>query len=181
MGKVYFDKGLRRIVYKAHFPQPETLVISDSVVQKVGADTTISSPASPGIIDFSLFNLILSDELADYGLGDSLYSRASVERVDDMVITTWKPDPVLQGLTGDVQIARKGKLLHAVVFYSANGEVLGRQFFRKYEVSEGLPFPAEIIQVMKKDDVENYIITTFSNIRFNEADTEGHYTTPLAK
>jgi hypothetical protein len=181
IGTLYFDQANRQIIYDIRFPEKEMIVVGDSVVMELKADTVLINPSAPGIIDFSLFNLILKDELSDYGLDDSLYQKASVERQYDLIVTTWLPGERLKGLTGEVQIARKGKLLHAILFKNVAGELIGKQFFRKYDFSFGLPFPQEMVQILSPGEAESYKVTTFSHVRFNEPNDAGIYSFSLVK
>ena len=43
-------------------------------------------------------------------------------------------------------------------------------------MSAGLPFPTELIQILIKDEQENYRVTTFRNVQFNATDPDGYYT-----
>ncbi len=102
--------------------------------------------------------------------------KAKVEKKNGLIVSTWKPHPRLASVTGDILISRKGKLLHGVVFMNAAGEIVSKQFFRKYDLSKGLPFPTELIQVLYRGKQENYRVTSFRNIQFNAQDTDGYYT-----
>ena len=179
MGKVYYDKHIRKLIYKVKFPESQVWVMEDSFYHTKTPDTLISLEIPPAMVDMSVFNLVLTDELNNYGLKDSLYFRASVEKRDGMIISTWKPHPDLAHITGDILVSRKGKLLHGVVFLDAQGDVVSKQFFRKYEMSSGLPFPTEIIQILYREDTEIHRVTSFRNIRFNVADEEDHYSYSL--
>ena len=179
MGKVYYDKHIRKLVYKVKFPEQQIWVMEDSFYHTQTPDTLISMEIPPAMLDMSVFNLVLTDELNNYGLRDSLYFRSSVEKRDGLIISTWKPHPDLVDLIGDILVSRKGKLLHGVVFMDVKGGVKSKQFFRKYDLASGLPFPSEMIQIIYQDEAEIHRVTTFRNIRYNATDEEGHYSYSL--
>jgi hypothetical protein len=178
MGRVFFDQNERKIVYRISFPETQTMVMSDTMVQTTQGDSVVTAKSVPRLIDFSLFNLILKDELNNFGMQDSFFRKASVAREGDLIVTTWTPSERLQGLTGQVQIARQGKLIYGLVLYDRDDQVVARRFFRDYDLQTGLPFPKEMIQILE-GETKSYTVTTFSNVRFNEPDSTGSYTLTL--
>ena len=139
MGKVFFDKNEEKIVYKVDFPEPQMWVVEDSFFHTATQDTLISTPVPPEMLQLSVFNLVLQDELGDYGLTDSLYSKSKVERRNGLIISTWKPHPRLAAVTGDILISRKGKLLYGVVFMNAAGEIVSKQFSETTRCQQDFP------------------------------------------
>ena len=57
IGKVYFDKNIRKIVYNISFPEPEIIVINDSLIYRIVNNEIISQKPAFNIVYLSMFNL----------------------------------------------------------------------------------------------------------------------------
>lgn len=179
MGKVYYDKHVRRIVYQVTFPEAGTRILEDSFYHVQSVDTLYSQASSPAVVDMSIFNLVLNGDLENFGLKDSLYFKSSVKKEQGLIVSTWNPHPKISHLVGDILISKKGKLLHAIIFLDVEEKVLSKQFYRKYDLKGALPFPQEVIQFIYRDGMEIQRVSTFRNIRFNSSNETGHYTTTI--
>lgn len=183
MGRVYYDKTVKKIVYTINFPEKEIWVINDTSICKIVNNKLISSQKALSIAEFSIFHLALNGNLNNYGLNhkNSFYKIDKVEKENDMVITTWLPDKKLSSIFGKVVMSNKNKKLSGIVFFKADGEVLNKQFFRNYTNSNGCEFPTEIVKIAYKEDGENYEITTFNNIIIDDLREDNIYNYTLPK
>ena len=66
MGKVYYDKTVKKIVYNITFPEPETWVIQDTSFYRLKAKKLVSKQKSFLIPNSSIFHFALTGQLADW-------------------------------------------------------------------------------------------------------------------
>lgn len=166
IGKVYYDKNIKKIVYVNKFPEKETWVIKDTLLTKVAEGKVKNTNRLPFNPQFTIFHMSLNGSLKNYGLEDSNFEIESVEKEDDMVITTWKA----KGTSiGKVVISQKDKKLYGVAFFNSKDELMGKQFFKDYHVTRGFEFPSEIVEIYYSDKGENYKVTNYKNIIVDDA------------
>lgn len=174
IGTVYFDKNDNKIVYDITFPDPATLVVTDSIQYIIKEDTTIAQPI-PSLNQMSIFSLALKGDLDNFGLEQLKYDIIEVEKSEDMIMTTWLPPADFQNNYGKIALSQKNRNLYGVVFFAPDETVIGKQIFRNYITIDGVSFPQEIIQITIADGKEFYKVTTFSKIKVNNLDKDAMY------
>ncbi len=177
MGTVYFDKNSKRVVYEIKFPEKEELLITDSFLYKIKDGKILESTKAYNFLEFSIFNLALSSDLANYGLSkNQVYKLVDMVKEDSLIISTWRASvPKLAELTGDVLISQKKKQLFGLVFMDKEGKIASKQFFNNFGNYSGLQFPGEIVQINYKDGKEFYKVTTFKNVLVNDLNENNIY------
>ncbi|MCD4695326.1 MAG: hypothetical protein K8S16_03710 [Bacteroidales bacterium] len=179
MGKVYFDKVYKKIVYDLSFPENESWVIKDTLLYKFIEDQFVEKKAAYGLVETSIFNLTLNGNLTNYGLENSSYTLNSVEHDDGLLISTWIPPEQFSKSFGKILVANKNRELEGIIVYNSSEEVLSKQFFKNYMNVDGIDFPAEVIQFMYPGGIETYQVTTFKNIVIDESEKEDTYNYPV--
>jgi len=175
MGKIYFDKRNKKLVYDFNFPEKQTIVIGDTNMTVLKNGVILGQQKTISLLQSTLFNVILTGQLANYGLKNNpIYKVSKVEKDKDMVITTWAP-AVKNKVMGNVLISTKGKDLFGVVFYNSVGVMVSKQIFSQYIVVKGLKFPTEITQIVYQENKKIYQVTTFKNILVNNLQNENFY------
>lgn len=176
MGKVYYDKARKRIVYNVLFPEKEMWLFTDSVMYVIKGNNREKKPIVAGYIDFSVFNLSLNNKLKDYGLKNSIYSLKEVTRDEDLVISLWEPHKEYAKLVGNIRVAVKDNRLYGVLVYDASNKLIGRQVFSEYTKIGSFEFPTEIINITYLENGEEVTqITTYSNVKVNNWDEDYFY------
>jgi hypothetical protein len=191
MGKVYYDKIFKKIVYSLNFPKKEDIVIQDTSMFKINdkgllieRNRTILMP------EFTVFHLALTGKLSDYGLQSgkeekSIYKVGSVVKTKDGVLTTWVPsDDKFKTLFGDIKMLTKNRRLDVMIFYDKDGKMVSRQFFKKYINVKGIEFPTEVTTISYAfDGTKNIQQTTYKNIVIdqNDEDEMYRYRIPITK
>jgi hypothetical protein len=175
IGKVYFDKNIRQIVYDITFPEKEIWIQRDTVLYKIVDSKVTGKQNLPSMIDFSIYNLVLNGNLADYGLRKTNFKIKNVRKEPNNVISTWEPPKELKKMFGDILISNVNQQLDGIVFKNTTGEVMSRQFFRNYQRVKGLSFPMEIIKEVQANGLKGYELTNFSNIQVNDISGENKY------
>ncbi len=171
MGTVYFDRTKGKVVYNLKFPSPSLSVLTDTAAYEIADGKIKAKVPVLGLVDFSIFNLSMSDRLGNYGLTgkNTLYQLVDVAKEDSLVISTWRPTKKeLKEAVGDVLISQKNKQLYGIVFMDKNNQPSSKQFFNNYKLFSGLMFPTEIVQINYKNGKEFYKVTTFKNIKVND-------------
>lgn len=182
MGKVYYDKIYKKVVYQLKFPRKETMVVQDTTMYTLGENNKlIGSSRTVLIPEFTVFHLALTNQLSNYGLkagqDQSVYKVGKVEKTDKGVLTTWIPvDDRLKKLFGDIKMLKKGKRLDAMIFYDAKGKIVSRQFFKNYINVKGVEFPQEVTMISYDfEGKKNIQLTTYKNIEIDQNDEDDMY------
>ncbi|MCR9063051.1 MAG: outer membrane lipoprotein-sorting protein [Cytophagales bacterium] len=191
MGKVYYDKIYKKIVYKLTFPEKEDIIIQDTTLFKVNSQGLLTDRSQTLLMpDFTVFHLALTGKLSDYGLTSSkeekaIYKIGSVEKTDDGILTTWVPsDPKFATLFGNIKMLKKNRRLDVMIFYDKDGRMVSRQFFKKYVNVKGIEFPSEVTMISYgADGGKNLQQTTYKNIVIDQQDEDEiyRYRIPITK
>jgi len=179
MGRVFYDRGIRQIIYNLTFPEPETWVSSDTLLYRIRDGKVVSRTFSPSMADFSVFHLALSSHLQNFGLNLTKYEPKSVTREKDQVITSWEPPLAASDKLGKILVSTKNKQLFGVVFFNPKGEIIRKQFFEDYQVVSGLSFPGKIVEINIFNGTETYQVTSFKNIIIDESENDDKYYYPV--
>ena len=179
MGKVYFDQELRQMVFDIQFPEPVVIITTDSFLYRIKGDSLVDHRPIPNMLDFTVLSLCLRGNLPNFGLETTPYKMTNVSKEEDMILATWSPPKELRKTAGEVIISQKDKQLYGLVSLDPKGEIIGRQFYRKYETVNGLPFPTEIIAFSYPDETEIKQLTTYRNILVNQMESDAKYAYPL--
>lgn len=175
VGKLYYDKNIKQIVYVVSFPEKEIWVQKDTVLYKIVNSKVIGKQRIPQGIEFSIYNLALNGNLTDYGLKKTQFRIKKVEKSDGNVISTWEPPAASKKYLGDILLSNINQQLDGLVFKNNTGEVVARQFFRNYIKVKGLSFPQEIIKENYVSGQKIYELTNFTNILINDLSGDNTY------
>jgi hypothetical protein len=181
MGTVYYDKNIKKILYCLTFPEKEQWLLIDTFIYKIQDKKIVSTQKIPAIAESSIFHLALNSNMTDYGLKKANFTILDVEKIKDMVITTWDPPLVLKKIMGKIMVSTKDKKLFGIVFYTPKNEIVRKQFFEEYQLIRGLAFPGKIVQITYDKIQEIHEITTYKNIVINELENESHYNMSIDK
>ena len=110
MGRVYYDKNINILLYDVHFPKPQLIAITDTVIYTIENDSIVSAIVVSGLLEFSVFSLSLNNRLEFFGLQETPYKITDVEHEDGLVYATWSPPKKLETLyvQPDYENAKKG-------------------------------------------------------------------------
>jgi hypothetical protein len=175
VGRLFYDKNIKQIVYELSFPEKETWVQKDTTLYKIANSKITEKQQIPAGIDFSIYNLALNGNLADYGLKKTRFKITKVEKSDGAVLSTWEPTEESKKFLGDIIVSNTNQQLNGIVFKNSKGEVASRQFFRNYIKVKGLLFPMEVIKETYINGQKEYEITTFKNILINDLSGDSRY------
>ncbi|MEL6697935.1 MAG: hypothetical protein AAFP89_16955 [Bacteroidota bacterium] len=178
-GRAYYDLGQGKLIYRVKFPEREIWGFQDSIFYRKTADTTLVSASDAQAVRTSIFHLVLSGDLDNFGLPDTIFQKADVTREEGQIITTFQPIPPYDKVLGAIYISKERKVVTGVIITDKEEKILGKQFFRKYDMTLPLPFPQELIQITYRKGKAYYRITTFENIQYNVRDDEEWYAYPM--
>ncbi|MBK7094834.1 MAG: hypothetical protein IPH57_07265 [Saprospiraceae bacterium] len=168
VGKIYYDKNIKQIVYDISFPEKEIWVQKDTTLFKIVNSKIVSKQNIPNMVEFTIYHLVLNGKLADYGLKNTNFKLKKVEKVEKSIISTWEPPSEFKKVIGDILMMNENQQLTGIVFKNIKDEVVSKQFFRNYVRIKGLSFPMELIKENYINGKRIYEITTFSNVIVND-------------
>ncbi len=175
VGKIFYDKNIKQIVYDVSFPEKEIWIQRDTILYKIINSKVIGKQRIPAGIEFSIYNLVLNGNLNDYGLKKTKFTIRKVEKNDSSVISTWEPPLEFKKYFGDILLSIVDQRLNGIVFKNNAGEIVSRQFFRNYKKVNGLSFPQEIYRENYVNGQKDIELTTFTNILVNDLSGENKY------
>ncbi len=176
MGKFYYDKNEKKLIYKNIFPEKATWITSDTNIYKVVDNKIVSRQTIPDITLFSMYNLVLNNQMNNFGLEGSIFKLENVEGADGQTISTWLPPKKMEKIFGKILISTKDNNLFGIIFFNSEDVILKKQFFEDYTLTNGLAFPGKITEITYNDDgKETYQVTTYKNIQVNDHNEESSY------
>ncbi|MFN0216245.1 MAG: hypothetical protein ACKVT2_18450 [Saprospiraceae bacterium] len=174
-GAIYYDKNLHKTVYNIRFPEPEKWLVRDTFMYRMQADTLVAQQIVPPVGEFSIFNMILSQQLNDFGLAKVGYSPGDVQQDGNQVISQWLPPEQLKSYLGPVSMAQENKRLSAAAFYDKDKKLVSKFYFQDYTVQNGLPIPGKIYQIFYREAGDFVRIMTLKNVIINQTDEDSNY------
>ena len=177
IGKVYFDKNIRKIVLDIRFPDKVIIVATDSLVYVINNDSLVKTSPATVPVDFTIYNLCLNNNLQFYGLKDTPYKLEELEKDQGMIITTW--DIPADESAGRIMLSQKDKKLTGMINFDADSTILSKYFFEDYVNVNGVEFPSRMIQYIFVLDKKTIKVTTHRNIKINEMDNNYFYDYPV--
>ena len=180
MGKVYFDKKVQHITYKNFFPKKETIVVSDTLMVSVIPSGQKSAIKSYGLVSFSVFNILLQGDLANYGLRKLPYAMTNVIKEDSLVISTWQSTENIEQGLDKIMIAQHDKKLFSFVGFNKKGEMVTQQFYEDYRKIDGLFVPTKIISFYFIDGKKTTKWLTLKDIKLNNTGNNAEYSLTIS-
>jgi len=191
MGKIYYDKIYKKIVYKLNFPKKETMVVQDTTMFSINDKNMVVGTTRTFLIpEFTAFHLALTGQLSDYGLKPknnekAIYKIGKVEKTTNGVITTWIPsEDQYKKVFGNIRMQTINKRLDAMVFYNTKGIIVSQQYFKNYVNVKGVEFPTEVTMMSIGEKGEKNIqMTNYKNVTIdqNNEDEIYRYKIPISK
>ena len=175
MGKLYYDKNVRKIVVKNGFPVKEMIVYSDTSVYFIRVGRIVKKMRNLAPVDLSIFHLAMNSNLMNYGLDKAGYVMEDLARDKGLVIVSWMPNNIFKDKLGKILTSTKGKQLYSVVFLDKNDKTISKHIFQKYVNINGFEFPSEVVRIFYDGDKERYEITSYRNIVLNEKGSDEFY------
>ena len=176
MGRFYYDKNEKVIVNVNTFPEKAIWVTSDTNLYKVIDNKIASRQTIPNFTPFSMYHMVLNNQLNNFGLDESIFTLDNVESEKGLVITTWIPPKSMKNIAGKIMISTKDDNLFGIIFFNSEGIIIKKQFFEDYIISNGLAFPGKITEITyPSDGKEIYQVTTYKNVVVNDHHDENFY------
>ncbi|MBL4715790.1 MAG: hypothetical protein JKX95_04065 [Bacteroidia bacterium] len=152
-------------------------ITKDEVIEELGKPDKVSETITEQGTSELLFYKDKSININESGKVD--YINNIKGNNENMVITTWKAKALLRSKLGKIVMSHKQGKLYGVVFFNPEGKIISKQFYKKYTNISGLDFPTEIVQIIYRDDQENYKVTTFKNLVVNDFKEDNIYNYPI--
>ncbi len=177
LGRVYFDKNYRQMVFDISFPEKEILIINDTASIYALSNHYEKHKLSTSLIDFSVLGLVLSGQLEYFGLRQTPYQLTKVEKDEGLVISTWElTDKRIESSVRKMMLSQKDNRLHGLITFGANDQIIAKQFFSEYQLVNGLEIPSKVIQISYLPDGGEFKkITNYTNIKVNNQQNESFY------
>lgn len=174
-GTLYYDKNLHKTTYQIRFPEPEKWLVRDTFLFQLKADTLVSKKTVPPLGEFSIFAMILSQQLNDFGLARMGYKPGAIQQDGQQVISEWLPPEQFKTYLGPVSMAQENKRLVAAAFYDKDKKMVSKFYFQDYTVEDGLAIPGKIYQIFYREEGEYYRIMTLKNCKINQSNENEIY------
>lgn len=175
VGKVYYDKNIRVVVFKITFPYEEVLCIHDEGITRYKADTVYSNVIALGLIDFNIFNLFLNGNLDYYGLKQSPFDLKDVEQDNQKIISTWVNKRNKDSGIGKIMLSQEDKAITGLITFNVNDEIVSKQFFEEYIDVSGFKFPSQVIQYLISGPEKEVRISNYREVKINQYDQRSPY------
>lgn len=175
-GTVYYDKYINKIIYNITFPEREQWVLHDTLTYKYRNGKFVGKYSSAMQTEFSIFNMSLKGNMADFGLPETPFKLEKVEQENGMVISTWN----LYGKSATkpvskILLSKIDKKLNGLIIFSSEDKMASKQFFENYVFIKGVWFPQKVTQYVYAKAGENLQVTSYSNVIINDKTNNEKY------
>jgi hypothetical protein len=175
VGKVFFDKNIRVIVFKITFPYEEVLCVHERGVTRFKADTVFQEVWMEGLVDVNIFNLFLNGNLEYYGLKQSQFELKDIEQDNQKIISTWvHPRGKKLGI-GKMLLATEDKKISGLITFNADDVLASKQLFEEYIETNGYFFPSQVIQYQYVNNEKEIRISNYREIKLNAYENDDWY------
>ncbi|QQS49831.1 MAG: hypothetical protein IPM71_09390 [Bacteroidota bacterium] len=177
LGRVYFDKNYRQMVFDISFPEKEILIINDTASIYALSNRHEKHMLSTSLIDFSVLGLTLNGQLEYFGLRETPFQLIKVEKDEGLVISTWElADKRIESGVRKMMLSQKDNRLQGLISFNTNDQIIAKQFFSEYILVSGLEIPSKVIQISYLPGGGEFKkITTYTNIKVNNQQNESFY------
>jgi hypothetical protein len=110
----------------------------------------------------------MSGNLSNFGFENAGFEAASIDKENDLVITTWLPPDMIKEHISKVLVATKEKQLYSITLFDANNQVMNRQILKKYQWIDNIEVPHEILIATYTETGTMYQIISLKNVKLNE-------------
>lgn len=179
MGKFYYDRNIKKLVYVNNFPRKEAWVSIDTSIYHIENNKVLGRQSTPPVAEYSMFHLALNSQLTSFGFKNSVLTIEKIERGNDMVITTWAVPEKAAKLFGKIKTSTKNNRLLGIIFIDVEGKILKKQFFNNYKNIGGIEFPQEVVEIIYINGKENYQVTNYKNIVIDDLTESSVYNYPI--
>ena len=177
MGRVYFDKNQRQIIFDIKFPEKEIMIMNDTAIIMANAGKYSKHSLADNLVNFSVLNLFLNGELDYYGLNSTPFKLTKTEKDSGLVITTWVLEKnTSKSSVSKLLLSQKNNELQGLITYGPGDFIVSKQFFSDYFPVGGMEFPGKVVQFSySPDGSEVTKITSYKNVLLNNANNNSFY------
>ena len=169
IGRLYLDETQKTLNFFQDFPTETSYKIKDSTLTVQTEDSSYSSSTLHSIYDQTIYHLIITSSLSDYGLTNKGFKIGHVKRIDSNLVVSEYIANNDDQLTNEIHLGKgsNGELLFMLV-YDVEGNELLEVYFSDYDVVQGLKVPKTIKQIQHVDQKSVWRSIRLYNIEINE-------------
>lgn len=177
VGKIYYDLTKDILVYNMFFPEKIDWVVNDTSFFVIRNDKIENRYTIPKINTENILHLSLTNNLNDFGLSNTnVYNLVKTINQDDLIISTYEANQKkLKSILGKVIISLKEGQFNGIIFFSPEEEIVKKLIVQDSKVINGVFIPNKILEIIYRNNIEIYKVTSFSNIKLNEQKNERYY------
>lgn len=167
-GEIFYRSVEKQLVYKNQIPKPQSIVIQDSLLKIYEFNKLQNTFPYPNLLDFSIFHLILTSKLKDFGLHDTPFQIVETKKEQGVLLTRWEVPYKTKSPLKAFELAQQDGKLVGLISLGENDEVISKQIFLDYIYIDGFWVPQKSMEIKYNGDGTHKKIMTFSNIKLND-------------
>lgn len=172
MGKVFYDLNTQTLIHSQSFPERRLIIFKDTSAYQIKGDSIYRTSSSSMTVEFSIYHLVLSNEITDFGLSGLGFEMVDVDDQMGKVISKWQH---ASSKSGHVAITQDQGLVDGVLFYDGTGEAVVKQYFKEYADVGRFSFPGKIYEVINTPGGVNKKITAHKNVKVDDFEDESDF------
>lgn len=172
IGKVFYDINSQTLLHRQSFPEERLIIFKDTSAYQVKGDSIFRTSSSSMTVQFSIYHLVLSNEITDFGLVNMGFELVNVDDQQGKVVSKWKYPGASSGY---VAITQDQGLVDGVLFYNEKGEAVVKQYFKEYVSAGRFSFPGKIYEFINSPGGGSKKITVHNNIKVDDFEDESEY------
>lgn len=173
-GRVYLDRQVHALNFEQRFPTHKVYSFSDHLLSVSTADTSFGVVVPKGLFQYTIYNIILSNQLSDYGLDDSKCKLIGVSQKEGKVVRAYE---FLDQSHREMHLVKSHQdLIEVMVIFNEQGHLVSKSFFEEYQLVGGLMVPHRIVQFWYRPSGKvSKKISTLRDVILDEKSNHGHY------
>jgi hypothetical protein len=180
-GTLFYDKNVQKINHQVAFPARGNWLVVDTLLYECSADSLLSVQTIAPYSQFSIYRLILDQQMSDFGLSKNGYTMTSVTGDSTGTTAVWSPPNRMKDQLGKIVVYSKSKQVEGIAFFDAKSVLRAKFYLKDYTIVEDLAIPSKIIQIVytEADNQEYLRIIQFSHIIIDENGSDDQYNPQL--
>jgi len=164
IGNVYYNSETDETKYAIDFPKEGEWHFLDSTLFVSLQDTNYIVKGSSEINSQSIFKNVLNSTSNDFGLEEQGYLITQIDKKGDQVFIEWQPPAAAKEFLSSVVTKLKNEDLLAVIFYTADKEILNTTYFEDYKLINSVKVPSRIKSHFTTTTSEVYKVISLDNV-----------------
>ncbi len=164
MGSLEYNLNEDYTIYKVDFPNKNIWEFRDSILYVYDLNDKLIRMDTLGMVnEFTIFQRVLKDELADFGLSEVGFKVVDVQQANSSVMMKWNPPPRMDFIK-EVISKKDNNNLSGLIVIDEFGKEINKTFYEEYIYVKGVPVPTRVKSHFRANKEQIFKELQFRNV-----------------